>query len=408
MGVDLVLYRQRIGKLGPGKPHRQKQNDGSYSPYCNSADIQYNMFATMLFAWSILSIFQYVQSCNQTCNTRYIVGDLICGQIKSENWPMCFDFSSTTPLPSNVNEHLAHTSILLSYDVETNPGPTDLDDVIQAIQSSETKVLLEVRSMKDDISEIKSDLSSLKLENEQMKMNMKSMHGRQSSLAELINNTNKNVDQLQECSENLRLDVDHINDLAEKNSMQLENLEDDLDRLNIAQISANMRVFGLDIKKTDSEKDVEYNVIKHVLKKAYPGGDWVSEDIKRVQIISESEGDKSSLVIVHFRYDDDKFKIYSGRQELRKFGLRVGDDLTYRQRQKLKLLKKNGKTGYFFKGKLHIREENDTDTLTGTNDARFFRQATRKTLPEQDNIVDEDDISDMLTDHVVDVQANVD
>ena len=101
-----------------------------------------------------------------------------------------------------------------------------------------------------------------------------------------------------------------------------------------------MRIFGLDIKIDYTENCAKDKVINLVLNKACPDGDWVPEDIKRVQIISSSDGDKFPLVIVHFRYDDDKFRIYRGREKLRKYGLRVGDDLTYRQRQKLKKVKR--------------------------------------------------------------------
>ena len=165
--------------------------------------------------------------------------------------PMCHYLDSPSALPPHVNERLSQTSLLLAYDVETNPGPTQLDAILQAIRSSRNKVLEEVRSMKVDIRDIKTDLSNLKVENEQIKLNIKNVHERQSSLSELISSTNKSVDLLQDSSENILLDISHVNDLAEKNSASLELFEADLDRLNSAQISSNMRIFGLDVKVID-------------------------------------------------------------------------------------------------------------------------------------------------------------
>ena len=46
-----------------------------------------------------------------------------------------------------------------------------------------------------------------------------------------------------------------------------------------------------------------------------------------------------------FRYDDDKHSIYAGRDILRERGIRVGNDLTRRQREKLKAVKQTGRLG---------------------------------------------------------------
>ena len=211
-------------------------------------------------------------------------------------------------------------------------------------------------------------------------MNITQLNNRQSSLADIVTDTNANIDQLNVITENQRLDIDHINNLSEQNCNYFENLELEIERLNTAQISANMRIFGLDVKLGDSENCAKQKVIKHVLNKACPDYDWVAEDIKRVQVISSPDSDKFPLVIVHFRFDDDKFRIYRGREELRKYGLRVGDDLTYRQRQKIKKLKEQGSTGYFYKGKMHIRENNDGELQSGNVDIanRATIQAARK------------------------------
>lgn len=63
------------------------------------------------------------------------------------------------------------------------------------------------------------------------------------------------------------------------------------------------------------------------------------------------------MVIMKFRYDDDKYRIYSGRDTLREKGKRVGNDLTRRQYEKLNKIKEKGRLGYFYKGKLQLFEE---------------------------------------------------
>ena len=332
MGIDITSYRIRIGKLGPGNVRTLHERINLYNPFSNGPDVHYSMFATMVVMWTLLSSCQFALECQNSFDRGYLIGDILCGDIHFKHQAMCYDFSGTTSLPPNVNERLPELSLLLSFDVETNPGPTQFDDILQAIKSSENKVLGEVRSMKADIVDIKNDLSTLKIENDQIKMNMTQLQIRQSSLADIVTDTNANIDELNEVTENHRLDIEHINTLAEQNCSDLEKLEIDIERLNTAQISANMRIFGLDVKLGDSENCAKQKVLKHVLNKACPDYDWVPEDIKRVQVIASSDGEKFPLVIVHFRFDDDKFKIYRGREELRTYGLRVGDDLTYRQR----------------------------------------------------------------------------
>lgn len=67
-----------------------------------------------------------------------------------------------------------------------------------------------------------------------------------------------------------------------------------------------------------------------------------------------------------------KSEILSGRDNLRRNGIRVGDDLTAKQRQKLANMKRNGKLGYYYKGELHTHESNQEHTSrTFTNTARL-------------------------------------
>ena len=241
-------------------------------------------------------------------------------------------------------------------------------------------MLGEVRSMKAVIHDIKTDLSNLKIENEQIKINMNSIRERQTSLAELLGSTNENVEQIQESTENMALDISHVNDLAVTNAASLTMLKADLERVSVAQISSNMRIFGLNIKETDPEITVKQKIIKDVLKKANPSGDWVADDNKRVHIVTNENADNTfPIVIVHFRYDDDKLRVYKGRDELRGDGIRVGDDLTYRQRQKLKSIKGEGKTGYFYKGKLCIRDESRAaERVESEGSTRAFKTAVRR------------------------------
>ena len=82
------------------------------------------------------------------------------------------------------------------------------------------------------------------------------------------------------------------------------------------------------------------------------------------------------LTILTFRFEDDKARAYRGREELRKQGIRIGDDLTRTQRNTLSSLREHGKFGYFYKGQLHVK-----DTLQQPTSQRRTVTGRRKAPP---------------------------
>ena len=201
---------------------------------------------------------QAVHAIKTVDSNLFVTNDLCANRSVSNQINMCkYPGTSTT---NNMLVDISQTLLLLSADVETNPGPTELDDIINAIKTSENNILEEVRSMKVDISDMKKDLSTLKLENENTKIKMSNLHERQTDLAKLVSDANENIDQLNENKENMTLDIEHINELAENNTSKLESFEQELEKLQVAQLSSNMRIFGLFTQPEDSE----YTIIKQL------------------------------------------------------------------------------------------------------------------------------------------------
>ncbi|KAH3825509.1 hypothetical protein DPMN_127386 [Dreissena polymorpha] len=114
-----------------------------------------------------------------------------------------------------------------------------------------------------------------------------------------------------------------------------------------------MRIFGWHIDQRHDEKEHKSRAISDILKVASPTTNWVPDDIKRIQILNSTNDDYPPLTILTFRFEDDKARAYRGREELRKQGIRIGDDLTRTQRNTLSSLRGHGKFGYFYKGQLH-------------------------------------------------------
>ena len=60
-------------------------------------------------------------------------------------------------------------------------------------------------------------------------------------------------------------------------------------------------------------------------------------------------------MIIKFSRFTDKLQMFKGRGLLREAGIRISDDLTIKQRQKLSELKVKGEIGYYQKGELKVR-----------------------------------------------------
>ena len=74
--------------------------------------------------------------------------------------------------------------------------------------------------------------------------------------------------------------------------------------------------------------------------------------MQREYQVGEPKDDQPRIMIATFRYSDDKYRIYSGRYKLRENGICVSDDLTRRQRKKLKDLKVTfSRVKYMLKGR---------------------------------------------------------
>jgi hypothetical protein len=73
------------------------------------------------------------------------------------------------------------------------------------------------------------------------------------------------------------------------------------------------------------------------------------------------------------------------RDKLRDKGIRVSNDLTYMQREQLKALNRQGKSGYYKNGDLYIRSDNkQTENVPGNQ--RTVRQARHRQNDSGDNM----------------------
>jgi len=141
------------------------------------------------------------------------------------------------------------------------------------------------------------------------------------------------VTELEDVVENMRFDIDALHDkLCDKDST-IDALLEDVELLNRKIISPNMRIFGLNANADEMQAQLKSKVINKMLKIAQPDIDRRNDDMKRVMVIPTQNAHQDNIMIVTFCFDDDKFLVYEGQNLLRAQGIRVGDDLTFKQRE---------------------------------------------------------------------------
>lgn len=116
-------------------------------------------------------------------------------------------------------------------------------------------------------------------------------------------------------------------------------------------------------------------IVDKVFSIANPKTKWQIDDIKSARRVGKANGNNDRLIIMSFRFDDNKSKIYEGRDKLREKGVRVSDDLTRKQRQSLDKLRRDGRYGYFYKGNFVVLDKDlDANSSSGERKNRTFKK----------------------------------
>lgn len=226
------------------------------------------------------------------------------------------------------------------------------------------------------INNIKAEMNNVKQQFKISEDEMKLIKEEQSKQAYLLINLQSENEQVKEICESLQLDNEYLNSQLDRKSDKIDKLEEEVDFLDRESRKCNMRIFGLQQLTEESELELKQMIVDNVLKVACKGEDWATDDIANAYRVGKTNDKNEKLVIMKFRFDDDKTKVYKGREKLREKGVRVADDLTQRQRHLLQLTRDRGKIGYFYKGKLVVKDRPKNTDNTGKE--RVFLTASRK------------------------------
>ncbi|KAL4239903.1 hypothetical protein ACF0H5_000702 [Mactra antiquata] len=275
MGVDIGIYRSRIGLFMPRrKSYNSKRCKSKYNPYSSTSDIHYRVFAscfinmTILFCvYGVLLAHTWMKSIDIIYREQNLMVDNMYHSVSPSI--TCSALCDNQDSSNLMFYDIAQYKLMLSSDVETNPGPADLETILDAIKQSEEKVLNQIMSVKSEITDIKNDISTIHKDHLKLQSEVNEIREKQASYEEILKSTHQHVDVLEEITENLRLDIDHVNNTAETHYDTLSRLTEEVERLNIKSISNNMRVFGLSVENISTYSDLVKYVLENVLKIAF-------------------------------------------------------------------------------------------------------------------------------------------
>ena len=286
--------------------------------------------------------------------------------------------------------------ILLSNDVESNPGPEHVDhtpdtaanvdkqgevkvgesgsvgsaDILTAIQKQGQLFQAQLKELKEHSDEqtkritegqkeIKDDLRRVSEECERINQRCNQIEEKNKDLAEKVWENRSEVKVLQAESEKReeenRMLGGRVKDLTE----DIERMNSEIDRLEEFSRRDNLRMFGVpSVSASDKETYDDCSAaVCNVLNSVDRTREWSDKDIVRAHRVGQPRRGEPKPMIVKFSQWRDKMMCLTDktfRGKLEREGVRVANDLTKRQMDIVSEAKREGKAAYFVKGKMTI------------------------------------------------------
>lgn len=395
MGIDIELYRCRIGVFCGGcirnshrRQYSKQYSKQKYNPYSNTSDIHYRVFASCLVIFmmlvGVLGVLTMVNFLGSVVNEQALHSTISpCFNVRSDIlWlekyigfvTITFDFC-----PQSESLYMVYMQrlLLLSSDVELNPGPSnDTQQILDAIKESNRKI----EQVKDEVMAIRSDIAEVKNQVFEIKIKIGSIETRQNETDSKVQEVESKMDTVTYKYELLESDVESLAYNYEKKCEDFDRLEKQVYYLDRENRKKNLRIFGLPETEPETNDHLISEIEDKILNIAYPDKDYEAGTIRSARRIGAIQEDSPRMVLVEFKNLENKLKIFTVREELRKCGIKVSNDLTIWERNQLKEL---GKRGYFKNGELQILPDVEQDA---SQKSRIFKRAVRKSDASQASI----------------------
>ena len=169
-----------------------------------------------------------------------------------------------------------------------------------------------------------------------------------------------------------------INERFEVVDSRVERLEVQLENLMIAQKRKSCKITGVEEDKTET-RDSLANLAVDIIRRNYRGWDLEVQDIEKIHRVGRHGRYPRPVIIGFLRQGDADTLLQNreGRDSLYKRGVRVGPDLTSKQREKMMELRERGQRGVLRGGKVVPAEAGFGQTRRWRDNSRNWRTERR-------------------------------
>ena len=166
--------------------------------------------------------------------------------------------------------------------------------------------MAELNDVRGDINTMKSDIAEVKAECVKAKSDIAVVKAAQTKSDAKVNKLKTTDGHIQSSAETMQLDIDQLNDDFQSKLDLIADLDVDLDRLERESRKSTMRIFGLSEESGERKEDAKRIVAEKVLKVACEKENWSLDDLLRAYRVGEANENQPRIMIVSFRYSDDK------------------------------------------------------------------------------------------------------
>lgn len=203
MAVDISIYRARTGLFGPGTGFKGSLVNTCYSPYTTGTDIHWRMLLTCMVLSSTFFISALVTKSLLSLAT---VSDLdIFIRCYTSTVNVLHNASCETSWSGSIYSSYKTRLLLLSSDVELNPGPiSEKDQILNAVYETRDSLKSEIHYIQEDVGQIKIELNSVRKMCEDVKHKTDKLCYEQSVLSNRLENTEAELKCIQHENEMLQ------------------------------------------------------------------------------------------------------------------------------------------------------------------------------------------------------------
>ena len=269
--------------------------------------------------------------------------------------------------------------VLLSGDVEQNPGPVDtvkdnsasqindatLSDSIKHLEVSlQQKLDIILKTIDTQSGILKQQEETLKRQGELLKQQGESlaMFGvEQKALKESVTGLSTEVRDVKSSVQKNERAIGGLAEKQDKLNKTVSNLEAEIDRLEGFSRRNNVKMFGIPEAPPGKKEDCA-EAVTRVLLTYIPEENWDTNVIERAHRLGRLNplNPTPRPIIAKFQSWKDLMRVMRDRKargDMENDGLRLAQDLTKRQVAGLKSLRAEGRVGYFVNGKLRVKDQ---------------------------------------------------